>query len=513
VKPPKAADALFTGDLIAGKYRVEATIAEGGMGLIVRAMHLDLDRRVAIKIIRDELAEREDMLARLLLEARAVARMRSEHVARVLDVGRLERGGPFIVMEYLDGKDLWTVLHEEGKLPPRLAVDYVVQVCEALAEAHALGIVHRDVKPENLFRASAADGAPIIKLLDFGISKHENRCQNGRITGALVAVGSPHYMSPEQLRADPDVDGRADIWALGVILYELVSGISPFHAESLPKICARVTGEEPPRLCTLCENFPEALEAVIFACMQKDRDKRPATVAELARVLAPFGTAETARRSVRVARILRGSTMLPVPASLASSASASEERELTPSRAPTSLMPVMESIPPPVAKRRAPARRWRGAAVITVALSAAAAVGVFALTRWRIQAPTEVDPAAAQTSILVEAPIVPAVLSTRPLASASKPPPPPPARSVRSSNRVERRSAAPRGTARDRSVTTATAAPAASVTAGATIVFETPNPPAVAPRDADSKTEPKPQRGPPSGRPDAWDPRSFGGRH
>src|SRR5687768_11825024 len=275
------------------------------MGVISRALHLDLERAVAIKFVRSELAEREDIVARLILEARAVARLRSEHVARVLDVGRLESGGPYIVMEYLEGKDLWTLLHEKGRISRPLAVDYAVQACEALAEAHALGIVHRDIKPENLFVTECPDGAPIVKLLDFGISKQNQRIDGG-ITGETTAVGSPHYMAPEQMRAESNIDARADIWAIGVILYELLSGISPFDAESMPEICARVIDEQPLRLTVIDEEIPKPLDAIVFRCLEKDRARRPANVAELSAALAPFGSAETAQRAERIARIVAG---------------------------------------------------------------------------------------------------------------------------------------------------------------------------------------------------------------
>jgi eukaryotic-like serine/threonine-protein kinase len=385
------------GDLIAGKYRIERVIAEGGMGVIARALHLDLDRAVAIKLVRDELSEREDILARLMLEARAVARMRSEHVARVLDVGRLESGYPYIVMEYLEGKDLWTILHEKGRMPQPLAVDYAVQACEALAEAHALGIVHRDIKPENLFLTECPDGAPIVKLLDFGISKQSNLRVDGNITGASTAVGSPHYMAPEQMRAESNIDARADIWAIGVILYELVSGVSPFDAESMPGVCARVVEEQPTRLTEMDPEIPELLDATIFRCLEKDRKKRPADVAELAAALAPFGTSDTPQRAERIARIVSSS-----------GARTSEQREAgsntatiggnTGSDAPTSLMPVAGSLLELCSKQPSATRRTGRpiALVSAVALCAGIAAGVFFVARPPLSAVAEVKPAAAE---------------------------------------------------------------------------------------------------------------------
>jgi eukaryotic-like serine/threonine-protein kinase len=398
------------GDLIAGKYRVERVIAEGGMGVIARALHLDLERAVAIKFVRDELSQREDILARLMLEARAVARLRSEHVARVLDVGRLESGCPYIVMEYLEGKDLWTLLHEKGRMPRPLAVDYAVQACEALAEAHALGIVHRDIKPENLFLTECPDGAPIVKLLDFGISKQSDLRVEGNITGARTAVGSPHYMAPEQMRAEANIDARADIWAIGVIVYELVSGISPFDAESMPGICARVVEEQPTRLMEMDAEIPELLEAVIFRCLEKDREKRPADVAELAAALAPFGTPDTPQRAQRIARIARGSGARSVEQHDAGSKTSAIGGS-TGCDVPTSLMPVAGNPLELRSKQPSPPRRpGRPIALVSaVALCAGIAAGVFFVARPPLSAVADVKPAAAETKTAPPIEITPPV--------------------------------------------------------------------------------------------------------
>jgi eukaryotic-like serine/threonine-protein kinase len=398
VRLPNSAESVRPGDLIAGKYRVERVVAEGGMGVIARALHLDLERAVAIKFVRSDLAERDDIVARLMLEARAVARLRSEHVARVLDVGRLESGAPYIVMEYLEGKDLWTLLHEKGRISRPLAVDYAVQACEALAEAHALGIVHRDIKPENLFVTECPDGAPIVKLLDFGISKQNQRIDGG-ITGETTAVGSPHYMSPEQMRAESNIDARADIWAIGVILYELLSGISPFDAESMPKICARVIEEQPPRLTEVDEETPEPLDAIVFRCLEKDRARRPGNVAELSAALAPFGTPETAQRAERIARIVAGSRVKTGDLRESHSSDAIAIGESTGSNAPTSLLPVAGSLLELCSQRVKPVRsRSRSVAVVGgVALFAGIAAGVFFVARSPLLAPGGVSPAAAVT--------------------------------------------------------------------------------------------------------------------
>ncbi|HEY6555878.1 MAG TPA: serine/threonine-protein kinase [Polyangiaceae bacterium] len=315
---PVSASGLRQGDLIGGKYRVEGIIGEGGMGVVLYAIHLDLDRPVAIKLVRADLTERDEVVSRMLHEARAAANIRSEHVARVLDVGRLESGAPYIVMEYLEGCDLCTLLEHHGRLSSDLATDFMIQACEALAEAHSLNIVHRDLKPENLFLTTSADGEPIIKVLDFGISKELGRPEPRAVTNPSSAIGSPHYMAPEQMRALQSVDSRADIWALGAILFELVAGRAPFDAENLAAVCAAVVTDEPPRVRDLVKDVPAGLDAVIWRCLRKDPKERYATVADFAAALAPYGSPGSALSAERVSRIsattYRRSIMrLPMP--------------------------------------------------------------------------------------------------------------------------------------------------------------------------------------------------------
>jgi serine/threonine-protein kinase len=304
------------GSLIAGKYRVDSMIGEGGMGKVLRATHMELERIVAIKVIRGDLAASSEVAARMLLEARAAASITNEHVVRVLDVGRMEGGAPFIVMEHLSGKNLYGIVQERGPLPVWQAVDWLLEACEALAEAHALGIVHRDMKPENLFLASRADGTPTIKVLDFGVSKRtsDGTTRHGpmALTNPSTAVGSPHYMAPEQMRARGDVDGRADIYSLGAILFELLTGRPPFDADNIPTLCTMVLSDDPPTLMAVRTGLPAELDAVIQRCLRKNPDERFWSVSEFARAIAPFGSQE-ARASVdRVIRVLGDS---PPPAS------------------------------------------------------------------------------------------------------------------------------------------------------------------------------------------------------
>jgi serine/threonine-protein kinase len=279
------------GEIILGKYRLDRILGRGGMGVVVRATHLQLGQPIAIKFMSPLLAENDREIQRFVLEARAAARIRSEHVARVFDVDMLPSGPPYIVMEYLDGEDLSTMLKRLGRLDVPEAVAYVLQACEAIAEAHAVGIVHRDLKPGNLFCCRRPDGAPLIKVLDFGVSKllanSDATLRGIALTGPQVVLGTPLYASPEQLRLSADVDARTDIWALGVILYELISGKSPFQADSFPQICAKVVHMPYQPLGGLRPEVSEELCAAVARCLAKDRDERFPTVAHLAEALAP----------------------------------------------------------------------------------------------------------------------------------------------------------------------------------------------------------------------------------
>jgi len=307
------------GDVLAGKYKVEWLLGQGGMGYVVAARHKQLDRQVAIKILMPELCEIEDAVARFLREARAAACIQNEHVARVLDVGTLEDNAPYMVMELLEGRDLAHELNE-GVLPVTDAVDHVLQACEALAEAHALGIVHRDLKPANLFRTRRADGSPLIKVLDFGISKALRTVGDGaplvHTTETQVLVGSPHYMSPEQVRSPKSVDARSDIWSLGITLYELLTGLPPFVSDSFMCILTAVVADEPADIRLLREDVPIGLQGVILKCLDKKASGRYANVVELAEALqiyAPAGAAAVARIAsiAREAEKRRGTSRQP----------------------------------------------------------------------------------------------------------------------------------------------------------------------------------------------------------
>jgi serine/threonine protein kinase len=278
---------LAEGALVAGKYRLQGILGEGGMGLVVSAHHEALDRMVALKVLRKESAKDPVMAERFLREARAAANLRSEHVAHVLDVGTLPTGAPFMVLEYLEGADLAQVLTRQGRLSVAVACNYVVQACEAVAEAHASGIVHRDLKPANLYLTTRLGGADHVKVLDFGVSK-SLAADRAVLTIANVAVGSPAYMAPEQVRGAREVGPRADVWGLGVVLYELLTEAMPFEAESLPDLCLKIAKEDPTPLHSRRPDLPAELSAVVARCLQKDPVKRFFDAAELAEALAPF---------------------------------------------------------------------------------------------------------------------------------------------------------------------------------------------------------------------------------
>jgi serine/threonine-protein kinase len=293
------ATAVRVGEVLAGKYRVERMLGAGGMGVVVAAEHMQLGQRVALKFLKLEAAS-EVSVKRFLREARAAAQIRGEHVARISDVGTLEDGSPYMVMELLEGRDLSAELAVRGALPVPHAIEYVLQACEAVAEAHVAGIVHRDLKPANLFLTHRPGGAPLVKVLDFGISKVITGSGDNlepSLTGTSALLGSPRYMSPEQLRGSKNVDARTDVWALGVILYELFSGSIPFDAETLPGLLAQIAADPPTPITAVCSNLPEGLAAVVMRCLEKDITRRFANVGDLALALLPYG-APSSRHSV-----------------------------------------------------------------------------------------------------------------------------------------------------------------------------------------------------------------------
>jgi serine/threonine-protein kinase len=295
------------GDVLAGKYRVERVIGVGGMGVVVAAHHLQLARRVALKFLLPEACSQPGAVERFLREARAAAQIGSEHVTRVSDVGTLETGAPYMVMEYLKGSDLAALIKARGRLSIQEAADFVLQACEAVAEAHAIGIVHRDLKPANLFLSQRADGSPLIKVLDFGISKAtvgQGDMAGAAVTATAAVMGSPLYMSPEQIRSSKNVDARTDVWALGVILHELLTGRTVYHADTMAGVLAMVVADPPTPLRTHWPEAPQELERVILACLEKDPARRMPSVAALAQALLPFAPPASRVSVDRIVRVL-----------------------------------------------------------------------------------------------------------------------------------------------------------------------------------------------------------------
>jgi serine/threonine-protein kinase len=298
--------AFEPGRIIGQHFRVERVLAVGGMGVVVAATHLELDRLVALKFITDDAARGTGVAARFKREARAAAKLRSPHVVQILDVDSLEDGTPYIVMEHLEGEDLAERIARVGRLPIADAVAFVLQACEALAEAHARGIIHRDLKPANLFCTTAADGSTFVKLLDFGISKF-TEAHGGEadlsLTSTTEVIGSPMYMSPEQLTATRDVDERADIWALGVVLYEALAGELPFTASSLTQLTVRILQETPQPLTQVRPEIPARLAKAVHRCLQKKPEARFASLIELGRAIEDFGGSATRGAAERLSAI------------------------------------------------------------------------------------------------------------------------------------------------------------------------------------------------------------------
>ncbi|WP_438006600.1 serine/threonine-protein kinase [Sorangium sp. So ce321] len=301
---------LEVGSLIAGRYRVNRLLAKGAMGAVVAATHVELDELRAIKLLLPATAADPEMCERFLREARIAARLKSDHVVKVHEIGQLDGGLPFMVMEFLAGRDLRVIRKQRGPLPIEEATLYVIQACDALAEAHALGLVHRDVKPANLFLTHAGDGAPCIKVLDFGISKVSRAASLGvseMQTSTGQMLGTPHYMPPEQMRGQRDVDARADIWAIGSLLYVLLTGRYPMHARSVQTVSLVLGGKFVPSLPSkVRRGLTPEIDPIIMRCLERDRDRRWPDVAELALALSPFAPPAAQPLVERIQRVLRG---------------------------------------------------------------------------------------------------------------------------------------------------------------------------------------------------------------
>jgi serine/threonine protein kinase len=294
------------GEVFAGKYRIEGVLGVGGMGAVLSAIHIHLDERVAIKVMLPDLAKDAATGVRFLREARALVKIKSEHVAKLLDFGQLDNGQSYMVMEHLEGEDLETRLRRLGPLPVVDTVDYLLQACEAIAQAHGRGIVHRDIKPGNLFLTTADDGTTTIKVLDFGVLKAtdlEGSLETLTLTATQACVGSPLYMAPEQMRPNQPVDARTDIWSLGVVVYELLTGKLPWNARTMAELCVMVLRDPPPPLRR--EGVSRELEAAILRCLKKKPGDRYNDIGALAAAFAPFGSPQAKELVTRISRARR----------------------------------------------------------------------------------------------------------------------------------------------------------------------------------------------------------------
>ncbi|HEX7600651.1 MAG TPA: serine/threonine-protein kinase [Polyangiaceae bacterium] len=373
------------GTTLAGKYRIERVLGEGGMGVVYEAFHLRLQHRVAIKMLLPVVLENPEFVARFEREARAAATLESPHVAKILDVDTSPDGLPYMVIEYLEGHDLSEELVKRGRLPVDEAVARVMEACVPIAQAHALGIVHRDLKPANLFLATNG-GQQVLKLLDFGVSKVPADAAS-RMTAALLGLGTPHYMSPEQVRDASDVDQRSDIWSLGIILYELLTGRPPFDG-SVSSVLASIVADPVPLPRTFRPDIPEALESVVMHALEKDVDRRFPDIRSLATALAPFAPEE---------ELVPASSVPPPPSD--------------PTPAPALELAVDEREPGSWAEPvpGAPARRSRWAWVLVPAAAAAAlglALVVSRLATYGAVAPRSSATLASSAPSVVDVPVV-----------------------------------------------------------------------------------------------------------
>lgn len=334
---------LQPGQIIGERYRVGDLLGGGGMGVVQAGTHVLLGTPVAIKVIRSNLKGDNEVVRRFVNEARAAAALKGEHIARVFDVGVLDSGEPYMVMEQLDGVTLDQYIAGRGALTRAEAVDIVLQVCEGLDEAHAAGLVHRDIKPANLFLARRPDERFSVKILDFGIAKRIDTTSPA-LTDPGKSVGSPWYMSPEQMLTPSSVDAHADVWSLGVLLFELLTSRLPFEGESIPQVCANVLAAPAPPLSQYRADLGPELDAIVLRCLEKEPVRRFASVRELAQALLPFASSS-----------LHAATAEPLPA-------------FEPSPAPSydSLSPLQGAAAVSGARARVPRASWPLALALVV---------------------------------------------------------------------------------------------------------------------------------------------------
>jgi serine/threonine protein kinase len=429
-------DAIAPGAVLLGKYRVDELIGVGGMGKVVRASHLYLQQPVAIKVLLPEMAHSTSTVARFLREAQATVQLKSEHIARVIDVGTLPDGTPLMVMEYLTGNDLNQILRHHGPQAPAIVCDLMLQACEGIAEAHAFGIVHRDIKPSNFFITQRPDGSMLLKILDFGISK--TPVGLSELTGTQAVLGTPTYMAPEQMKSGRDADARSDIWSMGVVMYQLLAGRPPFNGESYAALVLQVNGEPPSPLMV---PLPAGLGEVIFRCLEKDPSNRHQNVGELARMVAPYATdpIAAALSAARTTRILQNKNSAPNALPLTAGGGLATPMPLSPAQltprtwpppqSQTSISSISQGAGQLTYQTRS-SRSWIiGGAAAVVLMAGAGGYVVNELTKNRAPArrdePYVQAPVSAQAPTPTPAPPPSTPPSTDPQASATPPAPPP----------------------------------------------------------------------------------------
>ena len=445
------------GQILAGKYRLERLIGKGGMGVVYAAHHELLHQRVAIKLLLADANADSATVTRFLNEARAAACVPSDHVVRVLDVGLLDEGRPFLVMEYLEGKDLARVLEERGRLTPREAVDHTLEAIEAVAQAHALGIVHRDLKPSNLFLAEAADGTRGIKVLDFGIAKAFGKAAD---THAAVTtqglLGSPAYMAPEYVRSAKSFEPRSDMWAFGVILYELLTGALPFRGENVGEILVAILEKTPTPLASIVPGLSPGLVLVVERCMRRNVDERFTNLAELAEALAPYAT----KRAQSIAHIRTSMKVLedrPTASTSTGARVGADDPTALAAPAPGVQTNDSWSGASPTVRRARPSSRTRAfAALVTIATFAAGIAVVLLMGSGPAPAPSSAATTTSAPSPETATPTASASASTAVDAETSSPTPmvapSMPVPSALATTRPRRPSAPPKPTARATSV-------------------------------------------------------------
>jgi serine/threonine-protein kinase len=427
------------GDIVADKYLVEGLLGEGGMAFVIVAKHVKLGEKVALKFLHKQFLQKADLVERFAREAQAACRIKNEHVARVYDVGSIRLtdpavDAPFLVMEYLEGHDFSTELEQTGPFAIAEAVELTMQVCQALAVAHAQGIVHRDIKPENLFLVGKGT-LRSVKVLDFGISK---LALTGKafaeaeqsLTGSLT-LGTPLYMSPEQIRSTRSVDPRSDIWSLGIVLYEILTAKTAFEADTVTELCAAVLETTPRPILELRPEVPPGLAAIVARCFEKDPANRFQNVAELSIALLKYApkrarlTAERTSQVIRAARPSAGSQHeLDIPTTMPPPADGSLQVIATPAELRPMPLPQIEPIDVGSttvntrqltvgAKKGASPALWVG----TILLLASALGLAFYFTRGEKPAATD-TPAATPTTTTAAATATPsAAVSTAPVAA------------------------------------------------------------------------------------------------